>query len=138
MSTPTLQERLAQRGVSRRDFLRFCGLLTATLALPANFTPKIAQALATSATRLPVVWLEFQSCTGDTMSFAQASNPTVAQILLETLSVNYTETLMVPAAIDAEKSLADTMAQYPGQYVAVVEGSIPTKDGGGDNSAGGR
>ena len=138
MSTPTLQERLAQRGVSRRDFLRFCGLMTATLALPAKFTPKIAQALATSATRLPVVWLEFQSCTGDTMSFAQASNPTVAQILLETLSVNYTETLMVPAAIDAEKSLADTMAQYPGQYVAVVEGSIPTKDGGVDNSAGGR
>jgi hydrogenase small subunit len=138
MSTSTLQERLAQRGVSRRDFLRFCGLMTATLALPATARPRIAQALATSAIRLPVVWLEFQSCTGDTMSFAQAPNPTVAQILLETLSVNYMETLMVPAGVDAEKSLSDTMTQHPGQYVAIVEGSIPTKDGGVYCSVGGR
>jgi hydrogenase small subunit len=130
MSTPTLQGRLAQREVSRSDFLRFCGLMTATLALPATARPKIAQALAARATSLPVVWLDFQSCTGDTMSFTQASNPTVAQILLKTLSVNYVETLTVPAGVDAEKSLTDTMAQYPGQYVAVVEGSIPTKDGG--------
>jgi hydrogenase small subunit len=138
MSTPSLQERLAQRGIKRRDFLRFCGLMAATLALPATAKPRIAQALATSTTRLPVVWLEFQSCTGDTMSFAQATNPTVAQILLETLSVNYCETLMVPAGIDAEKSLADTLAQYPGQYVAVVEGSIPTRDGGVYCAVGGR
>jgi hydrogenase small subunit len=138
MPTPTLQERLAQRGVTRRDFLRFCGLMTATLALQAGDTSRIARALATSTSRLPVVWLEFQSCTGDTMSFAQASNPTLSTILLETLSVNYMETLMVPAGVDAEKGLADTLAQHPGQYVAVVEGAIPTKDGGVYCSVGGR
>jgi hydrogenase small subunit len=138
MSTPTLEERLAHRGVSRRDFLRFCGLMTATLALQARETPRIAHALATSGTRLPVIWLEFQSCTGDTMSLLQSTNPTVSQILLETLSVNYCETLMVPAGVDAEKSRDDTLAQYPKQYVAVVEGSIPTKDGGVYCSVGGR
>lgn len=125
-----LEERLAQRGVSRRTFLRFCAFTAATLALPASSATDIAKALAASTTRLPLVWLEFQDCTGDTESFLRANNPTVSQILLETISVNYHETLMVPAGAAAEKSLADTLAQYPGSYVAVVEGSIPTANGG--------
>ena len=57
----------------------------------------IARGLAAPALRPPLVWLEFQGCTGDSESFLRAGNPTVAQILLETLSVNYHETLMVPS-----------------------------------------
>ncbi len=146
----TLEQRLAQRGVSRRGFLKFCALMATTLALPAVEAPRIAQALglndlsaselkalglsaapqgaaqaAVAATRPPLVWLEFQGCTGDTESFLHTFNPSVSQILLETLSVNYHETLMVPAGKLALKGLEDTIAQYPGQYIVVVEGSIP-------------
>ena len=147
----TLEDRLKQRGVSRRGFLKFCALMTATLALPAAEGPRIARALGLSditasdlkvlgasgapqiarqsavaaATRPPLVWLEFQGCTGDTESFLHAFNPSVSQILLETLSVNYHETLMVPSGKLATKGLEDTIAQYPGQYLVVVEGSIP-------------
>ncbi len=117
--------RLAQYGVSRRQFLRLSGLMTATLALPASMTGRVARAL-TSALRPPVIWLEFQDCTGDTESFLRAGQPGIDELLLDLLSVNYHETLMVPAGQDTETSLAETMASYPGQYLCIVEGSIPT------------
>ncbi len=128
-------ERLAQRGVSRRKFLKFCGAMTAVLALPARYTGRIAQALLTAA-RPPVVWLEFQDCTGDTESFLRSNRQldgrllSVDDLLLEVLSLDYHETLMVPAGAMSERSLSDTMAGFPGQYICVVEGSIPTAAGG--------
>ena len=161
----SFEERLRQQGVSRRNFLKFCGLMAATLALPAIEAPRIARALGsagltseelkamgvnavplsryaespiTPAARPPLVWLEFQGCTGDTESFLHASNPNVSQILLETLSVNYHETLMVPSGALATKSLNDTIANYRGQYLVVIEGSIPTGAGGAYCTIGGR
>ena len=125
----SLSERLEQHGVTRRQFLKFCGLMTATLALPAHYTSRVAKALL-AAPRPPLVWLEFQDCTGDTESFLRASQPGVDELLLDLVSLDYHETIMVPAGRMSEQSLNDTMAQYPGQYVCVVEGSIPTRDGG--------
>jgi len=125
----SLEERLAQRGLSRRDFLKFAGLMTATLALPATYTSRVAKALLT-ATRPPVVWLAFQDCTGDSESFLRANNPNVTSLLLETISLDYHETLMAPVGAMSEKSLMDTVNNYPGQYIAIVEGSIPTANGG--------
>jgi hydrogenase small subunit len=129
MHTLTFQERLRQQGVSRRQFLKFCGMMTATLALPAHYTARVAQALLASP-RPPLVWLEFQDCAGDTESFLRSSQPGVDELLLDLLSLDYHETLMVPAGPGSEQSLVDTMTNFPGQYICVVEGSIPTAAGG--------
>jgi hydrogenase small subunit len=51
-------------------------------------------------------------------------------LLLDTISVDYHETLMVPAGDNSEKSLNDVLTKYPGQYLAIVEGSIPTANNG--------
>ena len=98
MSTRTIgiQERMSQHGVTRRQFLKFCGLMTAALALPARYSTHIAQALLTNP-RPPLVWLEFQDCTGDTESFLRASQPGVDELILDVLSLDYHETLMAPA-----------------------------------------
>jgi len=133
----SLEERLAQQGVSRRQFLKFCGLMTATLALPAHYTSRVAKALI-AAPRPPVIWLEFQDCTGDTESFLGANQPGVAELLLELLSLDYHETIMVPAGAMAEVSLTNTMTNFPGQYITIVEGSIPTQAGGIHCMIGGR
>lgn len=122
-------ERVEQRGISRRDFLKFCGVMAATLALPGNAVTRIAKALA-AAPRPPVVWLEFQGCTGDTESFLRASQPTIDEFLLDRISLDYHETLMSPAGSGAESSLSGTISTYPGDYIAIVEGSIPMADGG--------
>ena len=123
------ESELSRRCFSRRQFLQFCGAMAATLALPARYTDRIAQALAV-ATRPPLVWLEFQDCTGDTESFLRATQPTVDDLLLDQLSVNYHETIMVPAGAMTEVSLMDTVRDAAGQYFCVVEGSIPIANGG--------
>jgi len=103
--------------------------MTAALALPAAYTGRIAAALSV-APRLPVVWLEGQDCAGNTEGFLRASHPTVAELVLDTISLDYHETIMAAAGEAAEKSLRDTIAAHPGGYIAIVEGAIPLADDG--------
>ncbi len=124
-----LEQELVRKGVTRRDFLKFCSAMAGVLVLPTRYIEKIADALA-AAPRPPLVWLEFQDCAGNTEALLRASRPSVADIVLNTLSVNYHETIMAPAGKAAEKSLYDTVDQQKGKYLVVVEGSIPTKDNG--------
>jgi hydrogenase small subunit len=126
-----------RRGISRRDFLKFCSVMTGALALPMRYTPKIVKALEETQ-RPALVWLEFQDCAGNTESALRASHPTFSDIILDLLSWNYHETLMAPAGKAAEKSLYDTVSQQKGQYLAVVEGSIPLAYGGIYCTIGGR
>jgi hydrogenase small subunit len=129
MATGGLLRALLDRGVSRRSFLKFSAAMAGTLALPHSYVKRIAEALA-SAPRIPVIWLEGQDCAGNTEAFLRASHPTVAEIVLDTLSVDYHETIMAPAGDAAEKSRLDTMAAHPNGYIAVVEGSVPVGGGG--------
>ncbi|HEX2755374.1 MAG TPA: hydrogenase small subunit [Candidatus Limnocylindrales bacterium] len=120
---------LLERGVTRRDFLKFSAAMSAALALPAGYAPRIAAAV-TSAPRVPVIWLEGQDCAGNTEAFLRASHPTVAELVLDTLSVDYHETIMAAAGQQAEAARLATMKAFPHGYIAVVEGSVPVADGG--------
>ena len=115
---------LRRRGVSRRDFLGFCGVMASVLALPRSLTAAIAEAIETGE-KPTLVWLEFQDCAGNTESFLRASRPTAADIILDTLSIDYHETIMAAAGHRAEQALAQTVEARQGAYIAVVEGSIP-------------
>jgi len=129
----TLLSELERRGVSRREFVKFCGVMAGALALPTGAAAEIAQALAT--VRKPtLVWMEFQGCTGDTESFLRASRPTVTDIVLDVLSVDYHETIMAAAGTNA----TELLKKPKGTYIAVVEGAIPIKDGGVYCMIGGR
>src|SRR5512139_1659369 len=130
-------DELKRRGVSRRDFLGFCTVMASALALPQGAAAQIAKAI--QKTEKPIlVWLEFQDCCGNTESFLRASRPTVADIVLDTLSVDYHETIMAAAGSQAEENLFKTVKERPGRYLAVVEGSIPTEAGGAYCTIGGR
>ena len=128
---------LLERGVSRRSFLKFSAAMAGVLALPASYAPRIAAAVAT-APRLPVIWLRGQDCAGNTEAFLRATNPTISELVLDLLSVEYHETLMAPAGEAATRSLAEAMERYPDGYIAIVEGGIPTADGGVHCTIGGR
>ncbi|MDY7091654.1 MAG: hydrogenase small subunit [Acidobacteriota bacterium] len=134
---PWILDELRRKGVSRRDFLRFCGIMAGALALPKSVGAQMAQALEN--TRKPIlVWLEFQDCAGNTESFLRASRPSVADIILDVLSVDYHETIMAAAGHQAEANLHGVVEEYAGQYLAVVEGSIPTGANGAYCTVGGR
>jgi hydrogenase small subunit len=118
-----------RRGVSRRTFLEYCAAVTATLALPASYAQTVADALSTK--RKPVlVWLEFQDCAGNTESMLRSSHPTVEDIVLETLSWEYHETIMAGYGKAAEAALNRVVREEKGKYLVVVEGAIPTADDG--------
>ncbi len=136
-SSGSIYDSLRKKGVSRRDFMKFCSLMAATLALPAGGAVKIARALE-KAKKPTLVWLEFQDCAGNTESFLRANDPDVVRIVLDILSVDYHETIMAPAGKQAEKSLADVVKNQKGKYLVVVEGAIPLKDGGVYCTVGGR
>src|SRR5512141_1883118 len=87
---------MLRRGISRRSFIKFSAAMAATLALPASYGARIAAAVET-APRIPLIWLRGQSCGGDGQAFLQASDPTVAQMLIELLSVDYSDALMAPS-----------------------------------------
>lgn len=115
------------KGLSRRDFLKFCGGAAATLGLSELFTAEmIAEALESAAKKPPLIWLEGQDCAGCTISFISVENPTPASLILDKLSVRYHETIMAASGHMAERAREDTIKE--GGYVLVVEGSIPSAD----------
>ncbi|MDE3154625.1 MAG: hydrogenase small subunit [Acidobacteriota bacterium] len=133
----SLPEALALRGVSRRRFIEFCGAMVATLALPSHYIDQVVQAL--DKKRKPVmVWLEFQDCAGNTESMLRSADPPIADIVLDLLSLEYHETIMAAAGHHAEAALERVVKEEKGQYIVVVEGSIPTADGGVYCTIGGR
>ena len=124
----TLPERLEERGVSRRAFLNFCGVMATTLALPASYRTTIADALMT--VRRPVlIWREFQDCAGNSESILRSPHPDVAQLVLETLAWNYHELIMAGSGEQAEAMSTQAVHDNKGQYIAVIEGAIPTGEG---------
>jgi len=132
-----LSAELARRGVSRRNFLKFCAVMSGVLALPPRYAHLIAEALQSSP-RIPVIWLNGQDCAGNTEALLRATKPTVAEVILDTLSLDYSEVLMAAAGTHAEASREATMAKYPNGYIAVIEGSIPLAGGGVYCTVGGR
>ena len=125
----TLYEEIREKGYSRRDFIKFCSMMTAFLGLEASSVGQVMKALETKS-RLPVLWLHGQECTCCSESFIRSSHPIVADIILDKISLDYTETLMAAAGFQAELSLQQTMEKYKGEYILLVEGSVPTNEGG--------
>jgi len=132
-----LQWRLEGAGLDRRDFLSFCGAVAGYFALPKSAAATMAEAIE-QAKKPTLVWLEFQDCAGNTESLLRATHPSVGSIVLDILSVDYHETIMAAAGHQAEATLAGVVENLKGQYIAVVEGSIPTGAKGAYCTVGGR
>ena len=126
MRQPTYYEEVERKGYSRRDFLQFVSMMTAFIGLENSAMGQVAKALETKP-RVPVIWLHFQECTCCSESFIRSSHPIVADILLDKISLDYTETLMAAAGVQAEEAMQNTMKKYKGEYILCVEGSVPTK-----------
>jgi len=136
-SNPTIWESMQAKGYDRREFMRFCSFAAMMAGLDSIALTKVVHALETQP-RPPVVWLHFQECTCCSESFIRSSHPLVADVLLDSISLDYTETLQAAAGHQAEKSLHDTMKNFAGKYILLVEGSIPTNEGGVYCTIGGR
>lgn len=110
--------------VSRRDFLKWCGYLASSLALPAALAPRIAAGLERTP-RLPVIWLSFQSCSGCTESLTRSHTPTLENLIFDFVSLDFHDVLQAAAGTTAEQTCKQSIKSNFGNYLLIVEGSIP-------------
>jgi hydrogenase small subunit len=127
----------AARTIPRRDFLRVITTAAASVGLSSSVAVRMAEA-ASKGLKPSVIWLHFQECTGCTESLLRTAHPAISTLILDLISLDYHETLSAAAGHQAETSLKNTMKEHKGKYVCIVEGAIPTKDGGIYCQIGGR
>jgi hydrogenase small subunit len=119
----------ALAGLNRRDFLAYCTGVAATLGLEPGFGVSIANA-AVVAPRPTVIWLSGQACTGCTETLLRTNHPTLETLILDTISLDYNETLMTGSGHQAENWKQQAMKANWGKYLMVTDGAVPTGAGG--------
>ena len=131
----TLGDTLRGQGISRRSFLKFCAATASMMALPPSMIPAIASALE-KAKKPSVIWLSFQECTGCTESLTRAHTATIESLIFDSISLDYHHTLQAASGHAAEEARKAAMEENYGQYLLVVDGSIPTGNPGYSTIAG--
>ncbi len=134
---PSIWHTMKAKGYSRREFMYFCGAAVAAAGLESSAFGQVVDVFEKKS-RPPVIWLHFQECTCCSESFIRSSHPIVSDIIFDTLSLDYTETLQAASGFQAEKAREETIKNNPGKYILLVEGSVPLLDDGVCCTIGGR
>ncbi len=129
LKSETFEYYLLQKGVSRRSFLKVCSTIASLLALPSDIFPALSEKLR-QATRPSVIWLSFQECTGCTESLTRSHAPTIEDLIFNYISLDYHHTLQAASGEAAEIARLKAMKNFYGQYLLIVDGSIPIGNGG--------
>lgn len=116
-------------GINRRDFMKLCTAMAATMGLSGTAAAEIAESIS-NPQRPPVIWIGAQECTGCTESLLRATHPTIENLILNTISLEYHEVLCAAFGHQVEDNKHHAIEAHKGKYVLVVDGSIPLKDGG--------
>ena len=116
-------------GISRRDFLKYCTIMAVSMGLPLSAGAKIAEAIV-SPRRPPVIWLSFSECTGCVESLLRSNHPSLEHLILDLISLDYSETLCAAAGHQAEAAKEKSILENKGKFILVVDGAVPTKDNG--------
>lgn len=114
--------------ISRRAFLRYCALASASLGLGPKELTDLEEALADP--RAPsVLWLQGSGCSGCTISFLNYVSPSepvdAADVLIRSVNLIYHPTLSAGAG---ETVVADV--RKASNYLLLIEGGVPTAFGG--------
>ena len=131
----TLGEVLKRRGISRRSFLKFCATTASLMALPPSMVPAIASALE-KVKRPSVIWLSFQECTGCTESLTRSHATTIESLIFDHISLDYHHTLQAASGTAAEAAREAIVKSERGNYLLIVDGSIPLGNPGYSTIAG--
>lgn len=116
--------------LTRRDFVKICGGTVAGLGISQMVHPGLLMAMEKEAQRAPVIWIQGQGCTGCSVSLLNAVHPSIKEVLLKIISLEYHPTVMNapgPLAIDHLFEVAD---KFEGQFFLAIEGSVPKAAGG--------
>lgn len=82
------------------------------------------------AKRPPLIWIGTNTCAGDLLSLINSLDPSYQGLLTDLVDFRYNYLMMTAEGTIANKILKETMTEYPGQYILVVEGTVPTRSNG--------
>jgi hydrogenase small subunit len=88
------------------------------------------------AKEYPVIWLQGAGCTGCSVSVLNSVSPTVKNVLIDEVipgkhvSFRFQPTIMAGTGSLAIEAMEETATHEKGDYLLVVEGAIPTAEGG--------
>jgi len=131
----SLGERLKLHGISRRALLKYCACTASMMAMPPGMVSAAAANLE-KLKRPSVIWLSFQECTGCTESLTRSASPSIESLIFDTVSLDYHHTLQAASGTAAEAAREAAMEESYGEYILIVDGSIPTGNPGYSTIAG--
>lgn len=113
--------------LSRRDFVKLCTGTVAGFGVSQMFHPAVHEALAGTLTgeRPPVFWLQGQGCTGCSVTILNSVHPSIADVLLKVISLEFHPTIMAWEGEPAIEHMRKVASKFKGKYFLVVEGSVP-------------
>ena len=85
---------------------------------------------------IPVIWMAGSACTGCSISLLNSGSPKFENILIEEIipgvhiNLRYHETLMAGSGDQVIQVMDEAIAEKKDAYVLVLEGAIPTANGG--------
>ena len=121
---PETQQKKA--GVTRRCFLKTVAGAAAGIGVSQMVNPTLVKALEKELERHPVLWIQGQACTGCSVSLLNSVDPSIADVLLKVISLQYHPTIMAGEGKTALENLFGIAKEYKGKFSLVVEGAIPT------------
>lgn len=89
-----------------------------------------------STAEIPVIWFAGAACTGCSVSVLNSLSPSIKNVLIDEvvpgkhISMRFHQTVMAGQGKIAVEMLDEAETQKKGQYVLVIEGSVPTADDG--------
>jgi len=128
ISAKLLERQLEGGRMSRREFMKFCGVVAAAMGMGPAFAPEVAHALEAKK-RPSVIYMHGAECTGCTEALLRAVDPYIDALIMEIISLDYCETIMAAAGRRAEEALEKAM-KNPAGYYCTIEGAIPLRGGG--------
>lgn len=114
---------------SKSEFVDLCRQGRESQDLAKRLFPRLRESAFGSA-RPPLIWLGTNTCAGDMLSFLDSLDPGYQSLITDLIDFRYNYLLMTAEGDMATKELAKTASSFPGEYILIVEGTIPTRSGG--------
>jgi hydrogenase small subunit len=117
--------------ISRRSFLKWCTVSATALGVTQLELDRLESVVLAAETTPPVIWLQGSGCSGCSISLLNSiEETTIDDLLINKISMKYHHNLMAAAGDMAITCINDTVAQYNGNFVLVIEGAVPTNNNG--------
>lgn len=120
-----LDDKQTKTGVSRRNFLKAVTGTAAGIGISQMFNPALVKAMQKALANHPVLWIQGQGCTGCSVSLLNSVDPSIADVLLKVISLQFHPTVMAGEGGTAMENLYHIAKQYKGRFSLAVEGAIP-------------